>query len=746
MADKSDREKDHLSFKVSVQQRPEFDHPLTGYAFDRQNALIATADIRDGTLDLAVPKGDRHAVRVLIAPRLPAWDREPPTPDALLRHGAYEPVLRIGNEMIRHIDIPGAILDRWPFCFCWVRGRVLRSADNRPVCNARVHICEVDRLPWLIARLPDPDIVRLRDDLLEVYRKPPIPDPPPFRVPPVRVPPGPDPFPPPLPRGALRFGAAAGMGAGTRFAGASSADIAALNPQPLPPRWDDATPPALDMMLHSRSAVVLRRALVDNWQRLVPWLCLWQHRWWWFTCDEVSVVTTDPQGRFEATILYACGGDRPDVYVWVEYDFGNGFETVHKPSLACHTHWNHACGTEIVVRVTDPRVPGCGEEPDLPGRQVVVLSIGRDIAVREIQTAGARGLTTAGEPFGQTLEPRVDFSRSALIAAGIPYYRWSVRRLSGPDGVSGTAPAGSVPIGGWSPLIRDVYRHYRVGTGFPSDAMGPMPTAGPGAAPVPNLFRIRPVLPPAGTEWVVLDESIDLATAYFDTASLAGAPVGPSTDDLAAGLYEMKLELFDTAGALVNWTAAGIDLRITDQVAPFGSGAITTSAASGDNRILAGSDTMGFRMVVRVDNSRCSADILPVGGGVTPDPLCGFHSYALGTDVATLSFVARHPNRFATYSFAVTRGADPGLLVATGGTAGEAGAAPFSQTGGFTYSSGGTVTVSALLGPCPNAALAERLHVWAMATNGYGRLSAYDAADNAAFALAQPCACPPGTP
>ena len=148
-------------------------------------------------------------------------------------------------------------------------------------------------------------------------------------------------------------------------------------------------------------------------------------------------------------------------------------------------------------------------------------------------------------------------------------------------------------------MTRDVYRHYKVGTSFPSDLMGPMPTSGPGAAPAPNLFRIRPLLPPAGNEWVVLNENVDLATAYFDTASLAGAPVGgpPWPDDLAAGRYELTLELFDTAGTLVDWTAKGIDLRITDQDAPFGTGTVTTSAAPAYNRILVGGNTMGFRMV-----------------------------------------------------------------------------------------------------------------------------------------------------
>ena len=453
-------------------------------------------------------------------------------------------------------------------------------------------------------------------------------------------------------------------------------------------------------------------------------------------------MSTDEHGRFEATVFYPCGGDKPDLYFWVEYDFGSGFETIYHPSIACHTYWDYACGTEVTIRITDPRVPGCEEEPDLPGCQVVVLSIGQGIAVREVQTSGAgEGLTNGGEPFGGSLEPRVDFSRTCLIdTKNIPYYRWSYRRLTKPDGGPGAVDSSSVPLNVPAPMTRDVYRHYKVGTTYPSDFMGPMPTSGPGAAPLPNLFRIRPVNPPAGNEWIVLNERIDLATAYFDTASLAGAPASgpPFPDDLAAGRYEIKLELYTATGALVNWTAAGIDLRITDQDAPFGTGTVTTSPAPNYNRILAGADTMGFRMVVRVDNNRCYAEILPVGGTVTPDPLCGFHNYNSPSDYATLSFIARHPNNFADYGFVTTRAAAPVVPAAsTSGVAGEAGTLGFTEVSDFTYAK--DVTISTLLGACSNAAFSERLDVGAKATDGYSTLTGYNTADNAAFALAVPC-------
>lgn len=735
-----------VSFQVSTAQRPDFDHPLAIYVFDDRGELRHRAEIRGGKVELPLSPDALDRMRVFIAPIDANTDVETLTAAHLERLGAYEPVLKAGERLIDRIEVPGTLIDVWPFCFCWVRGTVVRDSDNRAVCNARVHLCEVDRIPLWIMKLPEVEIFRLRDDLLDILRYP-IPKP------------GPGPDPGPLmqraERTTLRFADDAASRVSLnpqplppreRFAlnpqPEPPRDRVALNPQPLPPLEAIALAPQLHAHLQSRSSLIVRNALVANWQLLLPWFCHWPHWWWLFQCDEMTAVTTDAHGRFETFIFYPCHGDHPDLYFWVEYDFGGGFETVYHPHIACNTYWNYPCGTDVTIRVTDPRVPGCEEEPDLPGCQVVVLSLGRTVAVREVQTSGAIGLTTAGEPFGETLEPRVDFSRTELIEArGIPYYRWSYQRLSGPGGSASVDPA-SVPLNAWSVMTRDVYRHYKVGTTFPSDPMGPMPTSGPGAAPQPNLFRIRPALPPAGNEWVVLDERVDLATAYFETASLPGAPVGgpPLPDDLAAGRYELKLELFDAGGALVDWTANNIDLRITDQDAPFGTGTITTSPAPAHNRVLdtGNGHTMGFRMSVHVDNNRCFAEILPVGGTVTPDPSCGFHNYTSPSDTAALSFVARHPNNFATYGFQTALATNPpNAGASTSGTVGSAGSNGFNMVGAFTYSK--DVVISTLLGSCSNAAFSERLDVGAMATNGYWTLTGYNAADNAAFALATPC-------
>jgi hypothetical protein len=540
----------------------------------------------------------------------------------------------------------------------------------------------------------------------------------------------------------------------------------ALGPQPIPPGVSGellSLPPEMaefeTKLSYPYPAQELRELLQDNWKLVGMLLCQLHEKIWRLRCDEVAVVTTDNQGRFETRLYYPCLGDQPDYYFWVEYEFEAGFETVYHPSMACTTKWDYPCGSEVILPISDPRIPGCTAFPDLPGCQVVVLSIGNDVAIRQIQTSAAgtdrEGLTTDGKPFGGILEPRVDFSRTALREKGVRFYRWSYRRLSGPDGASLVAPDASVPVSDfWTPIDGDVYRHWKSGTSYPSYLVGPLPVDGDGrTGPEENLFEIHPAYypgypdaPPAeDASWVALNPHIDLADAYFETVSLAGSPesgpteTGPAPDDLAAGRYELKLELFDEAGELVDWQDKEIDLRIMEADAPFGTDDYNTVAAPPYNRYTKEGMTglWGFQMVVRVDNNHCYAEVLPVGGDVEPDPDCGFHIYDPGDDVG-LRFIARHPNHFASFSFNTNRATGPNLPIAqTSGITGESATNGYAQVGDFGYEK--SIVESTLRGDCANAAFGEHLDVRTMAQNGYTRLRYLDMEDTAAFALAEPC-------
>lgn len=720
--------------------------PIIAYLFDATGTLLERATVKDGAVKLRAGRDAIMEGRLLLAPDI----GEEPSPSVLERAQAFDPL--VGRTSLPElVTIPGSLIAHWPWCICLIRGRVERP-DGRPVCDARVHICEVDSVPRLIARLPDRDVIRLRDDLLDVIERPiprpipdPIPDPPPGPFPfPM---PDPIPGPRPGPFAGRRPGPVPGPGVGSRFErtggqpGASTSDerLTRVDMDDLRrPQVVEALDARVRTSLTSTAVPTVRKALVANPHLVLPWLCHWRWLWHWLDCDEIAVVETGDGGQFQHLFFHDCT-DTPDLYFWVEFDFGNGWETVHRPPMPCNVHWNHDCSDEVVVTVSDPRVPSCQGTPT-GNHDVNVLSLGRTVAIKEVQGASAgaaEGLTAAGEPFGATIEPRVDFAPS-LLAAGIPYYRWSARRLTGPDGVATSAPSGSVAIDSWFPLTRTVVRHYRevtsAGTSYPAMTLGPLPSS---EAPAPNLFHIPPVTTPAGdAQWRVLDEHEDLASAHFETAALTGGPSATSPVDLAAGAYELKLELFDASGALVNWTDAGIEPGITDQDAPFGTATVTTSPAPGGNRVLDGSgDTVGFRVVIRVDNNRCTAQVHPPAGDLTLDA-CGFHQYAQASDKVGLSFDAGHPNGLASWSFSVVRGTSspPQTPVNDGGTVGQSGPGDWTLTG-QTHANG-VISVGDLLGPtCPRAAFSQRAYVATLAQNGYGRLSGYDAASHGGFAL-----------
>ncbi|MFM9828988.1 MAG: hypothetical protein ACKVOB_09645 [Sphingomonas sp.] len=733
----------------------------SAYLFDREGGLIAHAPLQKGQALLKIDRTPRGA-RLLLGPTLEKTERaSPPSFGTMQRLRAFEAPVKLvpGQNSVDIGKIPQEIWHHWLLCRCRVTGHVLvrRTSANgvtveAPVCNARVHICEVDWLPWIILRLPDPDIFRLRDDLIHAIRQPipwpPEPDPGPLRD--IAVLPG-----------VLRGKAAA----------LSSAIIAngigqvALNPQPLPPAERmaisrrplapgspvafnpqpdppadglRALPQAVQFALRSNSSSIVRRALLDHVDLIRPWICLWPwlHRWF-YHCDELRVVLTDDQGKFDTTIWYPCNGDHPDLYFWVEYSIGGSWTPVYRPPIPCHVWWNYPCGTDVTITVTDPRVPGCGYRPDVMGKQVVLKTIGREVSMGEIAREPSpldpaadpakAGLVkpgwihgTRGSPFGATVEPRVDFG-NGLKPAGITHYRWSYRAL------------GSVLESDWIAIHADVLRHYRE---IPA---GPMaPTVYKSARVGPDLtiaggyyFEIDPALPAGGDDWEVLDEGYDLASAYLDTTGLLGK-------------YELKLELFRVTGGVatrVDFTADGIGLNQVVDAAPL-TGSTYTATAATEDRLLRDPGTnhiVGYRLVIHVDNRTCfgTIDSVVVAPG-NNDTKCGFLEYSPGAS-ATLTFRASHPANFASFDFNVSRVATPLPAASAGGLVDDIAPNGYARLGDQ-FSK--PLTITALLNealppgdmPCERAAFGESLHVYALATNGYTRLSGLDA----------PNAVPPG--
>ncbi|MFO0577550.1 MAG: hypothetical protein U1A78_26395 [Polyangia bacterium] len=720
-----------VTFAVPLEGTPESPLDLSGFLFDARGKLLARAPVRDGRVVLEVEPERLARARFLVAPtsaNLP----EAPTPDAMRRAAAYEPPLRI-DPQTRTYKLPALLPDlwkKWLLCLCRVPGRVVRPIEIQgkihelPVCHARVHVCEVDPWPLILARIPDRTLLKIRDELL--------------RARPVIVrPPHPEPDPGPL-RARLSVAALAEAETTERLRGEALAltaeemdELAAADPDkavsllrftaPVPA----ALPAPLRDALHVESAAAIRTALLRNAEALMPWLCTCPWVWPLLRRDEVATLITDDHGRFEARLFYPCKGDHPDVYVWVEYCIGGVWTAVYKPPVACSTRWNYPCGDELVIRVKDPRVPWCGEAPQLPGATIGVITLGNAISVSQLDTAG---LAPGGRPMGGSIEPTVWFG-AGLSASGITHYRWSYRRLQD----DGTA------LSDWLACDGFVGRHYGVITPdnhllFKVFKLGPDE-----ALPGETLFKLQPTSPPAGQWAPQINARSNTASAYLVTGQ-------PNTGRLLPdGLYQLKLELFKAAGAAAT-QASGLDFRVPppSKSAPFPPDEELAFVPAPEANLIrdAGGHVTAFTLRVRVDNSPCTAAIYSVTvPGSTQE--CGFLSYPVPAGAALLRFVASHPRGYADFDFSVMRGACAVGFAAASGKTGSSPVGSYALDSTAAYAH--PFPIGSLLGPlpgadcaqpCKRAAFAEHLHVYSRSTDGWGRLYYLDAHAVVAFALA----------
>jgi hypothetical protein len=757
----------YFQFMVDFDEEPDEMIETTAYAFDAFGNLLASAAVKKGVVRLPLTEKQAKTARLYFAPAPPEEEAEQGvTLEMMSRLRAYEPAWRFepGERVYKLLDIPRFHWDWWLWCACRVRGQVVKPVVvegvtyDMPVCNARVHVCEVDRLWWVLERIPDDIVFRLRDELLEIIRRPiPIPDPlpdPPFRFDPGVIDPSPI--------------ALAQMNYTQQLQKNINLDLSSkmLNPQPLPPRdnpgamvnfakmqrFSQETGPQTNLLiedmaaLHSPAVNIVRDALLANVAVIYPYLCWWDWLWpFFYTCDEVAVLETNHDGRFDGSFWYLCFGDQPDLYFWVEYNIGGVWTTVYHPPLRCNIYWNYACGSEVTLRVTDPRVPWCGDTPPLPGKQLAVLTIGNAVSMTEIQRAVAltnEGLTMTGQPFGGSLEPTVWFGEDLLPA--ISHYRWSYRRLGS--------------TGSWTAIDAPVSRHYAEVMADSTLAFKPFPLGPDPSFPGQNLYKIPPADPPliapaVSSSWAPqVNGRANTASAFFESYKLEGGDAA-----LGAGKYELMLELFDTAGIPVNLTAAGVKLKVPTIDAPFGTNVIVPTrevpvdlAHPLDNmeeRVIrnGSGDIVAFRVVLHVDNNPCYAEIEDVTVDSQPAGPCGFIEYDSGDD-AVISFIARHPNNFATFSFNVYKGSTGAIVSANGGV-GDAVVDGFTRdiVSRFTKS----IPVADLVGSCPGgkAAFSENLHVNALATDGWSSLNYLDRYGTPkAFALEPGLVVTPATP
>jgi len=289
-------------------------------------------------------------------------------------------------------------------------------------------------------------------------------------------------------------------------------------------------------------------------------------------------VYTDASGRFDTNVLYWCFGDKPDIYIWVEYFIDGVWTTVYNPPIPCYTWWDYACGTDINIHVTDPRVPGdCCCNCPIPGELVWVRSVGNTsvshINQQNILQAPAGqsvtynriGLTDAGAIYDSIISTSVgDYKRpfggspslymgfgSDLPNAGIYYYRWSYKQVKDAqlnavsDIYKPVQPIGGVANKGYEYTYIDSHGDEQFGANYVK--LGPF-TVGTND----NLYIIPPVqpymapfnVPESNPLWH--EQTYNMNTISFNSAELLrGNTAGGD------GLYEFKLEIFDPAGNLL---------------------------------------------------------------------------------------------------------------------------------------------------------------------------------------------------
>jgi hypothetical protein len=697
----AEKEGPRVPIRVQVELQPapggEKPGPVAAYAYTGTGHFITKAQLDErGNATLNVPSvAAAREVRVVVGPD---DDEKAPAIGQLTRRGAVERFVKIVRNVPPEVvtfKIPPHIWPCW-LRFCLVEGALLKSitsgglATDYPVCNATVQIYEVEPIEIILAGLPLAAIEGLRQAVINP------PPPPPM---------GPDDRFPGL--ASTTVAARAAIGQGVRFARPS----VTLERTAAESSVEFAN---LQFLAQHASAEEFRSAVIANASLIRFIICLLYPQWVVGTL--VATATTDRCGNFSALIAEGCYNASVNLYFTATAQFfGITFPIYDPTPISCYTYWNYQCGTKVTLYTNSPFAPTCTPCPpvDAPENYVLLRAIGNvslDLIYGASQTlAGVTTATNIGlykdgagpgidAPFGSVssnaigaILPRIEFDSSLRENNLAMYYQVSYRQ--------GTT-------GSFTPLIGEIFRHYNhfVGGNLVTD---PYPIGPKTVGATTNLFEIPPELPPVG-DWAYPNPPYDQANAQFPSDVLPSATPGGTY-----GLYQLKVDLFDSTGNAVNIATAGIAYFVptfTDA-----GGTIHTADAS---TLSSGSLVSGnsFIMTLRIDNRPTTASLpIPTLNGNSPDPMCGLLKYGSVSDSVTIQYSAAHPANFATYSYRLSRGVNPLTPPTSSG-----------QVSAVTNPATVTMSVSSLLGGCAIAGFGEDVYVAAAATDGWYRLSNYD--------------------
>jgi len=720
---------------------------LRVYLVDKQGKLIESHSLKSGEARLETAAAKIHG-KVYIAPALsPELHRVNINEKTLQNMGAWQPSFRLsGDNVLRLPNLPHL---QWPLPFGWchVTGSVTKTFNVNgvpevlPVCDAIVHICEVERIWFVINKIPEPVLNDLRGRLAKLIQIP------------IPGPVGPDPGP------ELRFNAA------------SFSRQASVLPEMMSLKGE--LPERPEFPAHVKNAILsgpvagFRNIIANNFNLFHPYLCWWPWFWpWFYDCDEVATVTTGCNGRFDCNLLYFLN-NHPNVYIWIEQTINGSLKTIYNPWISCHTYWNYSCGTDININITDPDVLPCFcDTPTIEPEYVWIKNVNFGRSIRGIQQsetasghlANAVGLTSYGaygniSPFGSSFPLVVQFG-DGLSALGVTHYRWSYARQK--DAYLTTVGDTNHIIGG--NVAKPFSRWIEI---TPSDWEH-----------LPGSFALGPIIDSHGKTMYKIphsDASVDsgLAGAMWDTGDdTASVNIGTSGWD--PGLYKFTIELLNNNGDVVPLTTNPFKVSRLPSDPPPPVAGVDTIDANGlsENYLIkdGSGKTIGFSFLMRIDNNYCYAGISDaiVAGGTT-DTECGTGYYNdKNTDNVQIIFQAGHPHNFATYDFKVYKGNSGSLAVAaSSGTSANANDALVVNAGNNLYAISQVdipvpvpplpanpvnpvsnmdqyqkaILVKDMLGTCTMAAFSENVNVYATHTDGNTRI-AYDAGYVAAIAIA----------
>ncbi len=709
------------------------------YLLDSQGNLIEKMAVSKGETKFKTPAEKLgRGTQLFIGSDLPKEIANQKVSSGLLtKMGAKEiPFHLSAQNQITLTTIPSIVFPK--INWCTIKGALSKTfnidhvAEVLPICHARVHICEVDPVIWWWQKIPDlvfTDLINKLKNVIEIPRPIPIPDPGPLK-PQIQLP---------------RTFPLMNMMAGKTTLIAKNFNVTAptiksmVNTAALP-----VLPDNVKSGIMSSSVSVAQNTILNNISLLHPYICMWPVFWpWIYRSDEIAVVTTDCQGKFDYNYFYFENGDKPDIYIWVEVNIDGEWITVYKPNLPCGTYWDYACGTDINLRLTDSRIRPCVCDP-LPGNMIWMKNVNTGTSIRAIQQNSAAsgnqanavglnnyvygGVNYKMSPFASTFPFVVQFG-SGYPNASATHYRWKYKRVKDAflnnvtEVYSYLEGEIAKPYTYQLPNNNFATKNFRLGADY--DASVPK-------YKIPHVHATVDVPEPTA-EW------------NQDTYS-----INVNSKNLSDGLYEFVFELTDNAGNVLAVNADDYVVTRNDAIDPprmFPDEATIKANGLAENYVVKnwGGQATGFRFLMRIDNQQCYANVIDalVGAGTT-DTACGFGYFDAAHHNATLRFFAGHAQKFGTYNFAVTKGNSNDVAVA------DSHGMLTMPGNGYTKSSAQDTDhgfaiedlyqkqfdVNDLLGGCPQAAFAENLYVSSTHSDGSNHLYNLDASDTAAIAIA----------